>query len=90
MGYNERAQRRDDDLSILDGDSKGGPMSQPNSEAELSEERRKEIFQALVEAQDQEMTVSQSRQLITGRFGITDSQLRNIEREGLDRQWPPL
>jgi hypothetical protein len=56
----------------------------------LSEERRREIFLALVDAQDQEMTVDQSRKLIAERFGINENQVRNIEREGIDQQWPPL
>ena len=56
----------------------------------LSEDRRKEIFLALVDAQDHEMDVSQSRQLVVQRFGVSESQVRSIEREGLDRQWPPL
>ena len=42
------------------------------NELELPEERRKEIFAALVEAQDQEMSVLQSRQLVGKRFGLTD------------------
>jgi hypothetical protein len=49
-----------------------------------------EIFQALVEAQDQEMTVPQSRRTVAERFNITENQVRQIENEGLDRQWPPL
>jgi hypothetical protein len=49
-----------------------------------------EIFQALVEAQDQEMSVAQSRKYITERYHVTESQLRQIEDEGLERQWPPL
>jgi hypothetical protein len=58
---------------------------------ELPEERRKEIFQALVDAQDlHEFTVPQSRQLIAQRFGISEEQVRRIEREGMDRLWPPL
>ncbi len=56
----------------------------------LSEDRRKEIFLALVDAQDHEMDVAQSRRLVGRRFGISESQVRQIEREGLDRQWPPL
>jgi hypothetical protein len=64
-------------------------MSQPDTK-KLPEPLRKEIFQALVEAQDQDMGVAQSRKVITERFGVTDSQLRQIEREGLDGQWPPL
>jgi hypothetical protein len=57
---------------------------------DLTEPRRKEIFQALVDAQDEAMSVSASRKVITERFGINESQLRQIEREGIDAQWPPL
>jgi hypothetical protein len=57
---------------------------------ELPEDRRKEIFRALVEAQDQNATVAGSRKTIARRFGITERQLLAIEREGLDGTWPPL
>jgi hypothetical protein len=57
---------------------------------QLAEAQRKEIFLALVDAQDQEMTVTQSRQVIAQRFGVTEGEVRHIEREGLDRLWPPL
>jgi hypothetical protein len=57
---------------------------------QLAEDQRKEIFVALVDAQDHEMTVAQSRQFIAERFGVTEDQVRQIEREGLDRLWPPL
>jgi hypothetical protein len=57
---------------------------------ELPESVRKEIFLALVEAQDHEMSVSQSRKLISDKFAVSDTQLRQIEREGLDKEWPPL
>jgi hypothetical protein len=60
------------------------------SATNLPEEKRKEIFLALVEAQDGEMGVAQSRKLMSERYGISDAQLRQIEREGLDKQWPPL
>ncbi len=58
--------------------------------AELSEEKRKEIFRALVDAQDQELGLEQSRRLIRSQFGLTDTQIRQIEREGIDAEWPPL
>jgi len=57
---------------------------------ELPEPRRKEIFLALVDAQDHDMNVVESRQLIMKRFGLSEGQLRQIEREGMDNQWPPL
>jgi hypothetical protein len=65
-------------------------MTQRGEENQLGEERRKEIFLALVDAQDQAMSVAQSRRVIAERFGLSEGQLREIEREGLDRQWPPL
>jgi hypothetical protein len=58
--------------------------------AQMSEDRRKEVFAALVEAQDQAMSVAQSRKLVAERFSLSDADLRQIEREGMDQQWPPL
>jgi hypothetical protein len=65
-------------------------MQQDSSEKLLSEERRREIFLALVESQDQKMTVAQSREEVAMRFGLSQGQLRQIEREGLDNKWTPL
>jgi hypothetical protein len=59
-------------------------------EKSLSLERKKEIFAALVEAQDGNMTVAQSRQAMAKKFGISESEIKRIEQEGLDGQWPPL
>jgi hypothetical protein len=65
-------------------------MEQSGLEVHLPEERRKEIFLALVEAQDHEMPVDTSRKLVAERFGVSEAQVRRIEREGLDNDWPPL
>jgi hypothetical protein len=65
-------------------------MALDNGEEEIMDDRRKEIFFALVDAQDYELGVSQSRKLIAKRYGLTEGQIRRIEREGLMRQWPPL
>jgi len=59
-------------------------------EGQLAEDRRKEIFGALVDAQDKAGGVGESRRLVAERFGVSEGQVRRIEREGLDRQWPPL
>jgi hypothetical protein len=59
-------------------------------EAELPEPRRREIFLALVDAQDHEMPVGQSRTVVAHRFGISEGEVRRIEREGLEENWPPL
>jgi DNA-directed RNA polymerase sigma subunit (sigma70/sigma32) len=56
----------------------------------LPEPRRKEIFLALVEAQDNEMSSAESRKAVAERFGVSEGRVRQIEREGLDNDWPPL
>ena len=56
----------------------------------LPEPRRKEIFLALVEAQDHGMSPAESRKVVGERFGVSEGQERQIEREGLDNDWPPL
>lgn len=57
---------------------------------DLSDDRRMEIFAALVAAQDEGEPVSNSRALVADRFEVSDEQVRVIEREGLDNGWPPL
>ena len=56
----------------------------------LPEPRRKDIFLALVEAQDHGMSPAESRKVVGERFGVSEGQVRQIEREGLDNDWPPL
>jgi hypothetical protein len=52
--------------------------------------QRKEIFQALVSTQDTVHNVRKSYEVVTVKFEITESQLKQIEDEGLDKEWPPL
>jgi hypothetical protein len=57
----------------------------------LTLQQRREIFSTLVATQDLgAMTVAESRKHVIDHFGITDVQLRQIEEEGLDKEWPPL
>ena len=57
----------------------------------LTVQQRKEIFLSLVTAQDRgDLSVPQTRQEVTKQFDITDAQLRQIEEEGLEKEWPPL
>jgi DNA-directed RNA polymerase sigma subunit (sigma70/sigma32) len=57
----------------------------------LTTQQRQEIFHALVSTQDMGlMTVSQSLQHVMKQFDITEAQLRQIEDEGIDKEWPPL
>jgi hypothetical protein len=73
-------------------------MSPHRLEEAPPEALRKEIFLALVEAQDLALVeaaepaagVVRSRRLIAERFGLTEGQVREIEQEGLDHEWPPL
>jgi hypothetical protein len=65
-------------------------MTEHEGGEQLAEDRRKEIFLAIVNAQDRDMDVAQSRKLVVEHFGVSESQVRRIEREGLDGKWPPL
>jgi hypothetical protein len=57
----------------------------------LTTQQRQEIFHALVTTQDLGlMTVSESVQHVIKQYDITESQLRQIEDEGIDKEWPPL
>ncbi len=57
----------------------------------LTAQQKQEIFHALVTTQDLGlMTVPQSIQHVAKQFDITDAQLRQIEEEGIDKEWPPL
>jgi hypothetical protein len=56
----------------------------------LSVEQRMQVFAALVEAQDTAMSVPASRKATAERFGLSEQQVRIIEQEGLDGEWPPL
>ena len=65
-------------------------MSTEEGNEPLSETRRKDIFLALVDAQDQKVAVAESRKLMIDRFHVTERDVRQIEREGMEKQWPPL
>ena len=56
----------------------------------LTVQQKQEIFHALVTTQDVVTNVPKSRQIVTERFDITEKQLREIEDEGIDNEWPPL
>ncbi len=57
----------------------------------LSVQQRREIFLALVTTQDGgTMTVPESLRHISEQFDITEAQVRQIQEEGIDKDWPPL
>lgn len=63
-------------------------MSEPANEIPV--ERRQMIFKAVVEAQDGGQSVADSRAAVARQFSVTEEQVKQIEREGSDNQWPPL
>jgi hypothetical protein len=57
----------------------------------LTVQQRREIFRALVTLQDQmPLNVRRTRELIMEQYQITSEQLKAIEDEGLEKEWPPL
>ena len=53
--------------------------------------QRQEVFHALVLIQDSGlMSVTESRQQVAKQFEITEALVRQIEDEGLEKEWPPL
>ena len=65
-------------------------MSVQEVEPLLPDARRREIFRLLVTAQDLEMTVAESRQMLVSMCGISEVLVIKVEREGLAGKWPPL
>ena len=56
---------------------------------DLSDEKRKELFAALVNLQDSGVGVAESRAFVAGQYGVNVAVV-NIEKEGSDSGWPPL
>jgi len=53
----------------------------------LPEDRRREVFAALVAAQDGGLSVTASRLKVAAQFGLIVEMVEVIEREGLKAQW---
>lgn len=58
--------------------------------APISVEQQKLIFRTLIEAQDGGASVTKSRADVLRRFAVSEAQLKEIEAEGMDNEWPPL
>jgi hypothetical protein len=52
--------------------------------------RRREVFAALVAAQDTGLDVAASRKKVAAEYGLTVKQVERIEKEGMEADWPPL
>ena len=54
----------------------------------MTVEQKKDIFLALVAAQDaQTMSVANSKRQVMVEFGVTSAQLEEIVEEGMDKNW---
>ncbi len=51
---------------------------------------RKKLFTAVVEAQDDGMSVAESRAAAAELFGVTVDDVKAVEQEGIAAGWPPL
>ena len=56
----------------------------------LTVKQRKSIFHALVETQDTGLAVAESKKKVATEYHLSREQLDLIEKEGLDKDWPPL
>lgn len=56
----------------------------------LTVDQRRAIFRALLEAQDAGASVPASRSDVGEKFAVTEEQVKEIEAEGIEHQWPPL
>jgi hypothetical protein len=52
--------------------------------------RRWKAFQTLVGARDAGTEVVESRAEVARRFDVTEAQVRPVQAEGSEREWPPL
>ena len=58
--------------------------------AELHEVDRREIFFKIVRMQDEGVSVGDCRSQVVAQFDIDADDVRDIEREGIAKNWPPL
>lgn len=56
----------------------------------MTEDQKREVFAALVAAQDEKLSVSESRKVVAEKFEVTVDQVKEIEELGLKKKWPPL
>ncbi len=70
--------------------SKNAELAKMTLPKKLSLDVKRAIFRDLVLAQDQQQSVRQSRQAVITEYGISESDLLQIEEEGIEKGWPPL
>ena len=56
----------------------------------IPEDRRREIFAALVAFQDSGLSVAASREKAAAAHKVDAATVKAIEAEGMKNEWPPL
>ncbi len=56
----------------------------------LTLQQRQDLFHELVTNQDMGMGVAESRQQMSQQYEITEDDVKKIEDEGIEKEWPPL
>ena len=65
-------------------------MVQASTTNSLPLQRRMELFHRLVLAQDYGMSTAEAREMLFHLYGLDETQVVQIEREGVENDWPPL
>lgn len=58
--------------------------------SDMTDAQQRAIFAALVAAQDEKLSVSESRAAVASKFKFTVEQVKDVEEMGLKKKWPPL
>ena len=65
-------------------------MVQAGTKTSVPLQRRMECFDRLVIAQDYGMSTAEAREMLFHLYGLDETQVVQIEREGIENNWPPL
>jgi hypothetical protein len=65
-------------------------MTAPAQAVEPDEDTRKAAFAAVVALQDQGIPAGHCRVVVAQKYGLGVREVRQVEREGLAKKWPPL
>lgn len=57
---------------------------------DIAEATRMSIFEKVVELQDNGAAPPDARRQVAELFGVTSSEVKEIEEEGIEKSWPPL
>ena len=70
--------------------SSTSPEPAVSKPAFLTNDQRRDIFRALIEAQDAGQSVAESLKATAEKFQVSQDMVKKIEIEGVGKEWPPL